>query len=62
MITNYKVGDIVILRKSHPCNKKSTKFLIIETGAICKIKCINCQHDMLSDRDKLNKSIVKIEK
>lgn len=62
MITNYTIGDIVVLRKNHPCDKKSTKFQIIETGAICKIRCLNCHHDMLIDREKLNKSIVKIEK
>ena len=62
MMTNYKVGDIVVLKKNHPCSKKATRFQIAETGAICKVQCVNCQHTMLINRDKLNAAIVKIER
>lgn len=61
MITNYKKGDLVRLKKCHPCASRSYVFEIIELGAICKIRCHSCNHDIILTRDKLNQSIVKIE-
>lgn len=61
MITNYKKGDLIRLKKCHPCQSRSYVFQVIELGAICKIKCASCGHEIVLTRDKLNQSIVKIE-
>ena len=43
MVTNmeYKLNDIVEMKKAHPC-KKSTQWQIIRMGADIKIKCLGC--------------------
>ncbi len=43
MVTNmeYKLNDIVEIKKAHPC-KKSTQWQIIRMGADIKIKCLEC--------------------
>ena len=35
----YKIGDIVTTKKSHPCATRSDKWEIIRVGADIKIKC-----------------------
>ena len=37
----YKLNDIVEMKKPHPC-KKSNQWQIIRMGADIKIKCLGC--------------------
>ncbi|WRK53293.1 DUF951 domain-containing protein [Coprobacillaceae bacterium CR2/5/TPMF4] len=47
----YKLNDIVEMKKPHPC-KKSMQWQIIRMGADIKIKCLGCGAVvMLSRRD-----------
>ena len=55
----YKLGDIVIMKKDHPC--KSNRFEIIRVGADIKIKCLNCGRVLMFDRYEFNKKIKKVE-
>lgn len=54
------VGDIVELKKQHPCGSKEWE--ITRTGADIRIKCLGCQHQVLIPRVKFEKSIKKIVK
>ena len=56
---NYKLGDIVIMKKDHPC--KTNRFEIIRVGADIKIKCLNCGRVLMFDRYEFNKKIKKVE-
>ena len=57
----YKIGDIVELKKQHPCGNK--KFEITRVGVDFKFKCIGCNHIIIVDRQKAIKMIKKkIEK
>lgn len=60
MVTNYRPGDVLILRKNHPCDKRAHRFLVVEIGAICRIRCLNCGHEMVMTRDRLNGSALRI--
>ncbi len=53
-----QIGDIVTLKKPHPC--KSVEFRILRVGADIGIKCMGCDHYMLIPRNKLMKSIKAI--
>lgn len=55
---NYKLNDIVILKKNHPCG--SNQFEIIRLGADIKIKCIKCGRVVMLPRIDLNKRIKKV--
>ncbi len=54
------IGDIVELKKKHPCGGKT--FEIMRVGMDFRIKCLQCDSQMRINRPKLEKSIVKIMK
>lgn len=55
----YKLGSIVIMKKSHPCG--GNKFEVVRMGADIKIKCLECGHLVMLPRIDFNKRIKKIE-
>ncbi len=57
---NYKLGDIVEMKKPHPCTSKSKLFKIVRIGADLKIECLGCKKIMLISRDKFNQNFKKI--
>lgn len=57
-IPKIKAGDILQLKKKHPCG--GSDFKVIRLGSDIKISCLTCGHDMTMDRLKLEKSIKKI--
>lgn len=54
------IGDVVELKKEHPCGSKQWE--IMRTGADFRIKCLGCNHQVMIPRPKLEKSIKKIVK
>ena len=54
----YKIGDIVELKKIHPCGSKTWE--IIRTGVDFKLKCTKCKHIIMIERQKAIKIIKKI--
>ena len=55
-----KVGDIVTLKKQHPCG--SFRWRVLRIGADFKIKCMGCGHEIMNPRLKVEKSIRRIER
>lgn len=53
-----EVGDIVELKKQHPCGSK--QWQILRVGADFRIKCVGCEHQVMISRIKLEKNIKKI--
>ena len=51
------VGDVVEMKKSHPCG--SNQFKIIRVGSEVRVICLGCSRDMTIDRIKFEKSIKK---
>lgn len=54
------VGDILTLKKTHPCGGE--QFLVIRAGMDFRIKCLSCNHEIVLIRSKLEKMIKKIDK
>ncbi len=52
------VGDIVRLRKSHPCG--NFDFKITRTGMDFRIECMKCGHQTWITRVKLERNIKEI--
>ena len=52
------LGDIVQMRKAHPCG--SDRWVIIRTGADVKIKCQGCGRIVMLDRGDFEKRVKKI--
>lgn len=55
----YKVGDIISLKKGHPCGEN--KWLIERLGADIKIKCLGCEKNIWLKRIEFDKKIRKIQ-
>ena len=55
METNYKLGSIVIMKKTHPCG--NNRFEIVRLGADIKIKCLECGRCIMLPRIEFNKKI-----
>ena len=52
---NLQIGDIVKLKKAHPCG--SFDWEILRTGIDFKLKCLGCNHLIMVPRKKIEKSI-----
>ena len=59
MIENYKLNDIVQMKKDHPC-KKSHYWKIIRTGADIKIKCLGCEAVIMMERHEFERKCKKL--
>lgn len=55
-----EVGDIVKLKKQHPCG--SHEWQVLRVGADFRLKCLGCQHQIMIPRKVLEKSIREISK
>ena len=50
-----KLGDIVIMKKPHPCGSK--EFEITRLGVDYKLKCCKCAREVMIPRIKAEKNI-----
>ena len=55
---NYNVGDIVILKKGHPCG--INQWEVIRVGADFKLKCTGCGRIVMVPRKSFEKSVKKV--
>ena len=55
----YDLGDIVEMKKEHPC-RKSKQWKIIRMGADIKIKCQGCGAAIMFERSDFEKKLKKI--
>lgn len=55
-----RVGDILELKKPHPCGNKL--FSVLRVGMDFKIECIECGHQVMVPRTKIEKNIRKIKR
>lgn len=53
----YKIGDIVELKKQHPCGSRTWE--ITRIGVDFKLKCLGCNHVIVIERPKALKMIKK---
>ena len=56
----YDLGDVVIMKKPHPCG--ANEWEIIRMGADIKIKCLGCGHIVMLSRRDFEKRLKKVLK
>lgn len=56
----YKVGDIVEMKKAHPCATHPKTWEILEVSGDVKIKCTGCGHIIFLTRYDFDKRITKV--
>jgi len=52
------VGDMVTVKKQHPCG--SNEFSVLRIGMDFKLKCVGCGRELMMPRTKAEKMIKKI--
>lgn len=52
------VGDVLELKKAHPCG--SHEWLVLRVGMDFKLRCAGCGHELMIPRAKAEKSVKKI--
>ncbi|WP_042679108.1 DUF951 domain-containing protein [Anaerosalibacter massiliensis] len=60
MIKKYNVGDIVSLKKQHPCG--TNEWEVLRTGIDMKLKCLGCERQIWIPRIDFERRVRKIYK
>lgn len=60
MVDKFYLGDIVQMKKQHPCG--SYEWEVLRLGADVKIKCVGCGRLVMLPRSKFQKGVKKIIK
>lgn len=53
------VGDILKLKKAHPCG--SHEWMVLRVGADFRLKCMGCGHQIMTPRKQVEKNIKQIK-
>jgi hypothetical protein len=53
------VGNVLILKKSHPCG--SNEWEVLRVGQDLRVKCLGCEHQIMIPRRSIEKSIKGIK-
>ncbi len=60
MAWQYEVGDIVKMKKKHPCG--SFEWEILRVGADFRLKCVGCEHQIMIARKLVEKNTKELKK
>ena len=53
-----KVGDVLQMKKPHPCGAKD--WLVLRIGADFRLRCLGCGHEVMVERFKIEKNIREV--
>jgi hypothetical protein len=56
--TEYQVGDVLKMKKNHPCGGNT--FDLLRIGMDFKIRCQKCGHEVMVPRNKITKNIKSV--
>lgn len=60
MPMDIQIGDVLELKKTHPCG--SREWRVLRVGMDFKLKCLGCGHEVMTPRSKAEKSIKKVKR
>ena len=55
-----EVGDVVTLKKPHPCGAE--RWEVLRIGADFRLRCMGCERTVMLPRRKVERAVKKIEK
>ena len=53
-----RIGDVLLMKKAHPCGEKRWK--VLRVGADFRLKCLGCEHELMTPRFKAEKNIRQV--
>lgn len=60
MADRFAVGDVIRMKKPHPCG--SHEWEILRVGADFRLKCVGCGHQIMVPRTLVEKNTKEIKK
>ena len=60
MPMDVRVGDVLELKKPHPCGSK--EWTVLRVGMDFKLRCVGCGLEVMSPRSKIEKSVKKVRR
>ena len=60
MADRFEVGDIIRMKKPHPCG--SHEWEVLRVGADFRLKCVGCGHQIMVPRRLVEKNTKEIRK
>ncbi|MBQ1492485.1 MAG: DUF951 domain-containing protein [Blautia sp.] len=57
---NLCVGDVVVMKKSHPCG--SSRWKLLRVGADVRMQCLGCGHLVMLGRSAVEKGVREVLK
>jgi len=55
-----QVGDILTMKKAHPCG--SREWAVLRVGADFKLRCLGCGHEVFGARSKFEKNVKQVKR
>ena len=60
MAVDIQIGDIIKLKKKHPCG--SFEWEVLRTGADFRLRCLGCGHPVMLPRKLVEKNIRNLKR
>ncbi len=60
MPMDIRVGDVLTMKKKHPCG--ADRWLVLRSGMDFRLRCQGCGHEVMIPRSKAEKGIKAIER
>lgn len=60
MPMDIQVGDVLSMKKEHPCGSRD--WLVLRVGMDFKLRCSGCGREMMVPRSKAEKSVKQVKK
>ena len=60
MPMDIRLGDVLVMKKPHPCGEK--KWLVLRIGADFRLRCAGCGHEIRVSRFKAERNIRTVER
>ena len=54
-----QVGDILLLKKEHPCG--GSEWQTLRIGVDIRLRCLRCGHEIMAPRGKIVKSVKSVK-
>lgn len=56
--TDVRTGDVLIMKKPHPCGER--KFKVLRVGMDFKLVCCRCGREIMAPRTRIEKNVKNI--
>lgn len=60
MPMDIRVGDLLTMKKQHPCGCE--RWLVLRSGMDFRLRCLGCGHEVMLPRAKAEKNIRRVER